>query len=88
VLALATEPQGTGPLEPLARFDTNPAGAAIVNTVGPIRQVISPSQAAPRRYLVIAPVSSDGSPGRPVQMQRIAESSPPIRARTPPTQQH
>ncbi len=89
VLALANEPQGAGPLEPLAKFDTNPAGAAIVNAVGPIRQVVSPSQAAPRRYLVIAPISNDGSPGRPIQVQRIAESSsPPVQGRTPPAQPH
>ncbi len=87
VLALAIEPRGAGSLEPLARFDTNPAGAAIVNAVGPIRQVVFPSQAAPRRYLVIAQVSDDGSPGRPVQIQRSTESGPPAQGRTPPTQQ-
>jgi YVTN family beta-propeller protein len=40
VLALSGDPKGTGRLEPLAGFMTNPAGAAIVNTIGPIRQVI------------------------------------------------
>jgi hypothetical protein len=87
VLALANEPQGTGPLEPLARFDTNPAGAAIVNTIGPIRQVVDPSQAETRRYLVIAPAGADGSPGSPVQIQRPADSGPPVQGRTPPTPQ-
>jgi YVTN family beta-propeller protein len=87
VLALSNEPRGTGTLEPLARFDANPAGAAIVDTVGPIRQVVVPSQAAPRRYLVIAPVSGDGSPGTPVQIQRSTESGPPAQGRTPPTRQ-
>ncbi len=86
VLALANDPEGAGPLEPVARFDTNPAGAAVVNTVGPIRQVVSPSQAAPRRYLVIAPVAEDGSTGRPVQLQRSAESGPPAQGRMPPAQ--
>jgi hypothetical protein len=33
---------------------TNPAGAAIVNTVGPIRQLIEAKQDDARRYLVIA----------------------------------
>ena len=33
---------------------TNPAGAAIVNAVGPIRQVTQGDDAARRRYLVIA----------------------------------
>src|SRR5207302_9905456 len=35
VLALATQPDGGGKLEAIASFTTNPAGAAIVNTVGP-----------------------------------------------------
>ncbi|HEU4731342.1 MAG TPA: DUF305 domain-containing protein [Kofleriaceae bacterium] len=54
VLALATRPDGSGPLEPLAAFSTNPAGAAIVNAVGPIRQIVQSSDAAARRFLVIA----------------------------------
>jgi hypothetical protein len=33
----------------------HPAGAAIVNAIGPIRQTIRPEQDAPRRFLVIAP---------------------------------
>ena len=41
-------------LQPLAAFMTNPAGAAIVNTVGPIRQLIEAKQDDARRYLVIA----------------------------------
>jgi hypothetical protein len=58
-----------GKLEPIASFMTNPAGAAIVNTVGPIRQVVEVSTPETRRYLVIAP----GSPEQlgqalPVQM--------------------
>jgi YVTN family beta-propeller protein len=68
VLALATQLDGGGKLEPIASFMTNPAGAAIVNTVGPIRQVVEASTPGIRRYLVIAP----GSPeqlGRPVQLQ-------------------
>ena len=40
VLALAHERDGQGPLEPLAAFMTNPAGSAIVNAIGPIRQVV------------------------------------------------
>ena len=34
---------------------TNPAGAAIVDTVGPIRQIVESKQEEERRYLVIAP---------------------------------
>jgi len=54
VLALASRADGSGPVEPLASFMTNPAGAAIVNAVGPIRQVVQQTASAPRRYLVIA----------------------------------
>jgi len=52
VLALSSDPKGAGPLEPLANFTTNPAGAAIVNAVGPIRQIVQ-GEAAVKRYLVI-----------------------------------
>ena len=69
VLALADNPQGNPPLEELAAFSTNPAGAAVVNAVGPIRQVVAPDAPQLRRYLVIAPVK-DGKPGTPVQLQR------------------
>ena len=55
VLALATQPDGRGKLEPIASFTTNPAGAAIVNSLGPIRQVVEVSTPGTRRYLVIAP---------------------------------
>jgi hypothetical protein len=57
-----------GPLEPLANFMTNPAGAAIVNAVGPIRQVIEIKAAVPGRFLVVAPVAG-GKVGAPVQVQ-------------------
>ena len=53
VLALSTKPEADGSIEPLAAFITNPAGSAIVNAVGPIRQIIQGSERAPHRYLVI-----------------------------------
>ena len=68
VLALAAKPDGSGPLEPLSAFTTNPAGAAIVNAVGPIRQIVQSDDKLARRYLVIVP----GTPaqlGAPVQVQ-------------------
>jgi hypothetical protein len=68
VLALASRADGSGALEPLASFMTNPAGSAIVNAVGPIRQVVQGRAEAPRRYLVIAPGSAM-QPGKPVQVQ-------------------
>jgi len=68
VLALAEEPDGKGSLQPLAAFMTNPAGAAIVNAVGPIRQVVQNSASSERRYLVIAPGDA-ANVGEPVQIQ-------------------
>src|ERR1700757_3270144 len=54
VLALAEHEDGSGPLQPPAAFMTNPAGSAIVNATGPIRQIVDPSAKANKRYLVIA----------------------------------
>jgi YVTN family beta-propeller protein len=61
VLALAPLPNGGGALEPLAAFMTNPAGSAIVNATGPIRQVVQGEDKIQRRYLVIA----QGTPAKP-----------------------
>ena len=60
---------GAGTLQPLAAFMSNPAGAAIVNAIGPIRQVVQADAGADRRYLVIAPGTAL-QPGRPVQVQK------------------
>ncbi len=68
VLALARQADGSGPLEPLASFMTNPAGAAIVNAIGPIRQRVQAASTTDRRYLVIAPGTPDQF-GTPVQVQ-------------------
>ena len=68
ILALAARTDGGGSLEPLASFTTNPAGSAIVNALGPIRQVVQGDAAAPRRYLVIAPGTMTEF-GKPVQIQ-------------------
>jgi YVTN family beta-propeller protein len=68
VLALASEPSGTGVLQPLQGFMTNPAGAAVVNTIGPIRQLVRGEDKTPRRYLVILSGTADNH-GAPVQVQ-------------------
>ena len=47
---------------------TNPAGEAIVNTVGPIRQVIEANGDDARRFLVIAPGAANDI-GAAVQVQ-------------------
>ena len=68
VLALAEKPDGSGALQPLATFMTNPAGSAIVNAIGPIRQFVQGDDAGQRRYLVIVPGTIE-KPGVPVQIQ-------------------
>jgi YVTN family beta-propeller protein len=68
VLALAQRPGGKGKLEPLADFMTNPAGSAIVNAIGPIRQLVRGEVETPRRYLVIVPGSATEL-GEPIQIQ-------------------
>lgn len=68
VLALAEHEDGSGPLQPLAAFMTNPAGSAIVNAAGPIRQIVDQAAKADKRYLVIA--SGDAAmPGETVQIE-------------------
>jgi YVTN family beta-propeller protein len=69
VLALATNAAGAGPLEPLDAFMTNPAGAAIVDAVGPIRQIVRGEFATPKRFLVIAAGTPD-SMGALAQVQQ------------------
>jgi hypothetical protein len=68
VMALATKADGSGTLQPLASFMTNPAGSAIVNAIGPIRQIVANDAKAERRYLVIVPGTA-AQPGKPVQVQ-------------------
>lgn len=69
VLALASESSGTGVVQPLQSFMTNPAGAAVVNTIGPIRQLVRGENQSPPRYLVIVPGTADNH-GPPVQIQK------------------
>ena len=66
ILALSAKPDGSGAIEPLASFMTNPAGSAIVDAVGPIRQIVEASDAAPRRFLVIAE-------GKPAQIGAVVQ---------------
>jgi YVTN family beta-propeller protein len=68
LLALSYEPSGVGTLESLQGFMTNPAGSAIVNAIGPIRQVVHGEDKVRRRYLVIAPGTAEIH-GGPVQVQ-------------------
>jgi YVTN family beta-propeller protein len=68
ILALSQEGGGDAPLEPLAAFMTNPAGSAIVNATGAIRQVVHGEDKIQRRFLVIAEGHAD-KPGPVVQAQ-------------------
>jgi len=68
VLGLAEHADGGGTIQPLAAFMTNPVGSAIVNAIGPIRQIVQSAAEGERRYLVIAP--GDASKfGEAVQVQ-------------------
>ena len=71
VIGLSNQADGGGPLEPLASFMTSASGSAIVNAIGPIRQLVQVAKLAPgpsRRYLVIMS-GSTGHPGPVVQVQ-------------------
>jgi YVTN family beta-propeller protein len=68
VLGLATRPDGAGAVQPLAAFMTNPAGSAIVNTAGPIRQLVQSGTVDQRRYLVVM-TGTPQTPGSVVQHQ-------------------
>jgi YVTN family beta-propeller protein len=68
-LVLSAKPDGSAPLEPLAKFVTNPVGAAVVNAIGPLRKVASTQGEESRRYLAV--VASEGNGfGPTVQVQR------------------
>lgn len=70
LLALSGKPDGSGPLEPVAKFTTNPSGAAIVLAIAPLRKIVQANEGgAPSRYLVICPLVEDKA-GAPVQVQR------------------
>jgi YVTN family beta-propeller protein len=64
VLALAGRPDGGGVRTPLATFTTNPAGGAVVNAVGPIRQIVQVADPEQGRYLVIMPARQGSAPAQ------------------------
>ena len=68
-VVLATNQDGTGKVEPLANFMTNPSGSAIVNVAGPIRQVVQGNGPEERRWLAIRQGTSS-APGPIVQAQQ------------------
>ncbi len=68
IVGLVDHADGHGPIQPLAAFMTNPAGSAIVNAVGPIRQLVVTDNKSEKRYLVIAEGTA-AAPGAVVQLQ-------------------
>ena len=68
VLALSRRPDGGGLLESLAEFTANAAGSAIVNAVGPIRQLVEADDPHRRLYFVIFSGAAS-APGPLVQIQ-------------------
>jgi hypothetical protein len=76
VLALGRDRSGGGVLQPLSAFTTNPAGSAIVNAVGPIRQIVRDAPMPERRYLTIATGTADAI-GPAVQIQNEIKGPPP-----------
>jgi len=68
-LILASNKDGSGEVEPLANFVTNPAGAAIVNTTGLIRQLVNGEAKGRKRYLAVRD-GYDKAVGAIVQVSR------------------
>ena len=69
LLALSSSADGALPREAVAFFTTNPAGAAIVNAIGPLRKVAQPDAPSQKRYFVI--VAQTGDPmAAPLQLER------------------
>jgi YVTN family beta-propeller protein len=68
-IGLSDAPDGSGRIEKLAAFMTNPAGSAIVNAIGSFRTLDHSQSTTRRRYLVIVPGGTDNF-AKPVQVQR------------------
>jgi len=54
-LALSDMPDGSGELQALSAFMSNPAGSAIVNALGPIRQIGRHSRGKGARWMIFSP---------------------------------
>jgi YVTN family beta-propeller protein len=72
LLGFSSRADGSGPIVGLSQFMTNPAGGAIVNADGPIRQLVQGEIQLPRRYLVIVPGTAEKY-GPAAQVQRNSE---------------
>jgi hypothetical protein len=54
VVALAANADGSGPLEPIAKFTAGADGGAIPVSIGSFRRALAGDESMPRRFLVIA----------------------------------
>ena len=70
VLALRARRTAAARWSRSSMFMTNPAGSAIVNAVGPIRQIVRSDVKSERRYLVIAEGTA-AQPGAVVQVEEL-----------------
>jgi hypothetical protein len=68
-LATSTQADGSGVLTPIAKFMSNPAGAAIVDAVGALRSALDGRASSGRSYRVVAS-DQDGKPGQTLQVSR------------------
>jgi YVTN family beta-propeller protein len=67
LLVLTGQADGSGERQILAKFNTNPAGAAIVNAIGPIRELTYNGSDSKRRYLAIVSANDNGAAAVQVQ---------------------
>ncbi|GAB1539229.1 beta-propeller fold lactonase family protein [Scytonema sp. NUACC21] len=63
-----------GEIQPLEMFKTNQAGAAIVTTIGPLKQIVTGTSQTQRRYLAIVS-TQNGARSLPVQIQLEQKST-------------
>ena len=68
-LATSMQADGSGTLTPIAKFMSNPAGAAIAGAVGALRSTLAGNGAAAGAYLVVA-MEQNGKPGKALQVPR------------------
>jgi YVTN family beta-propeller protein len=68
-LATSMKADGSGALTPIAKFMSNPAGAAIVDAVGALRTPLIGTAAEGRLYLVVT-TDADGKPCSVLQVSR------------------
>ena len=69
LLILAAQADGGGVRQTLAKFNANPAGAAIVNAIGPIRELSRSDSIENRLYLAVVPAGDAASKAVQVQMK-------------------